>query len=338
MKKLMMLCAVATFVCACTDDSSEETGFSASALKVTAVTEGSGTRVMSEDGLKFQFRIGDKIGLYFFSDTEGENPLSEGRNICYEVVSIDGDGTATFEPADALTADISTAKQVYAYYPYDAATVLSGGAISCTVPQTQTQLQNDDFTHLYDEYVMVTKLTDIVDGAGNPSVDLLFSGAFSLARFRVTNNTSDILSLESFKLAVSSDPLHGDFKIYVSTDPAFSGISAVNDSNRYTDGLMVGKDPNYSFITYDVIVSLSTPLNLAVGEQAVLYAIVYANNRSTGKNEVYPFYYRRYTITTASGSYYKEIGRDNAHYFFQFPRNKRTTFNVSITDADKVAE
>lgn len=341
MKKFLTILSVIALACACTNNEESDPVVCPVAgdqqLTITASTEAD-TRIESTDGLQFTFKVGDKIGMYLFSDTAGKKVISTASNLCFVVKSIDDSGKATFEQDENTkisATDLAAAKQVYAYYPYNAETAVKGTYLTAAVPEEQIQAGKDDFTHLFDIYTMVTKLTSLTkDDDGNASVDLKFSGAFSLVRFNVTNNTANSISLKSVSMLTSGGLLHGNFKIDMTTDPSFSLITDKDASSlRYTDKLYICKDADFgTVVNYRIIVSFADAVSLGAGEKVVMYGLSYANNDNTGTNGVFPFYSPKFTVTDNNGAEYV-ITKDTKYVL---PRNKRTTFNLALNDDNKI--
>ncbi len=326
MKKFLTILSVIALACACTNN--EETnpvikpnqGFT-----VTASTEAN-TRIESTDGLQFNFKTDDQIGLFFFDD----NDALVAENVCFKVASVDA-GKATFEKVGSLTADeLAKAAKVYAYYPYaEGKAIDENGKLAFEIPAVQTQTAKGDFTHLYDAYTMVSARTAIAKNDESASVDLKFSGIFSLVRFNVSNGSEDTVALKSIVMTAEDGHLAGNFAVDTTTDPAFSGINVGTDKS-YTDPLIVTEtsDSNSNTIT----VAFKEAVEVAANESVMLYGLVYANN-SDNTAAVTTYANPNIVATTTTDDEYT-LTKSVAKYIL--PRNQRTTFKMPLNGDDKV--
>ncbi len=328
MKKFLTILSVIALACACTKNEESDPVVCPvvgdQQLTITASTEAD-TRIESADGLQFNFKTDDQIGLFFFDD----NDALVAENVCFKVASVDA-GKATFEKVGSLTADeLAKAAKVYAYYPYaDGKTIDENGKLAFEIPAVQTQTAKGDFTHLYDAYTMVSARTAIAKNDESASVDLKFSGIFSLVRFNVSNGSEDTVALKSIVMTAEDGHLAGNFAVDTKTDPAFSGINVGIDKS-YTDPLIVTEtsDSNSNTIT----VAFKEAVEVAANESVMLYGLVYANNSST---EAVTTYANPNIVATTTTDDEYTLTKSVAKYIL--PRNQRTTFKMPLNGDDKV--
>lgn len=370
MKKFLTILSVIALACACTKNEESDPVVCPvvgdQQLTITASTEGN-TRISAEDnaagGIDFKFKVGDKIGVYLFKDVYGKKLIDNAKNLCFVVKSVDESGKATFakdENTQILATDLTAARKIYAYYPYDknqAGKIQNSYyQLAAVVPEEQIQASKDDFSHLYDTYTMVTKITNLTKKDDNVSVDLKFSGAFSIVKLHVKNqNAADDITVKSVKMTVpyfggGSSYITGSFLIDSSTDPAFSQINSqpasgtkIAANTTYKDAISIYAATKNS----DLTVSLTEPATIKAGESADLYAITYSNSYNAASVGIYPFKNPTFVVTDNNNEEIANIDfkslvnsklLDDENFYFFLPRNQITTFSVVVGGNDGVAK
>lgn len=277
MKKLFLLPLVAAFA-ACTADEASQADTQPTApveLSVRAAVSDEGTRaVIENDGLKFKFSVADndEVGLYISQPDQS----ATDANVCFRAASADEQtGFVDFERVGDVQYNPTAGCSVYAYYPYAASSSSEWtGTREFEVPAVQTQAAAGDFQHMAAYYALAAAPTAIVeDEAGKASVDLRFSGIFSLIRIRVVNETEQTQTISSVSIAtVQSDKqLSGLFTADLTANPSLS-------NKDYSTPLAGSATAEGQKVT----VQLTEPAVIEAGGEAVVYAVVNSNTGLTG--------------------------------------------------------
>lgn len=370
MRKFLTIMAVIALACACTKNEESDPVVCPvvgdQLLTITASTEGN-TRISAEEneagGIDFKFKVGDKIGVYLFKDVYGKKLIDNANNLCFVVKSVDESGKATFgkgENTQISTTDLAAARKIYAYYPYNenqtGKVQNSYYQLAATVPEEQTQAGKDDLSHLYNTYTMVTKITTLTKNDDKVSVDLKFSGAFSIVKLHVKNqNAANDITVKSVKMTTpyfggGSSYISGSFFIDSSTNPAFSEINSqpaagtkIAANTKYKDAISIYAATENP----DVTVSLTEPATIKAGESADLYAITYSGSFNGASIGVYPFKNPSFVVTDNNNEEIANVDfkslvnsqlLDDGNFYFFLPRNQITTFSVVVGGNDGVAK
>ncbi len=302
MKKFLLTLAASAALVACSQDPIEEltapvpeVGDDATRLVINALVDrDEQTRVATGDGLRFNFEVGDAIGVYVYNPFFAEKALA---NIKFNATDVVEGVGVTFEKdateiwnTDQLFQQQSTT--IMGYSAYSATDVTVSGGVEGIEPanadegtnrnfrlatvQTQRVAGNADeniaeaFAHLADNYVMVAGPTapKAVD-ENNYKVDLRFSSIYAIVRFTVVNETGETLTINKVRMEATDNPLTGVFTADLSLDPGFSNtdyaLTATAETRDYVE------------------VELKTPAVVADGGTVVLYALI---NASTVINPV----------------------------------------------------
>lgn len=312
MKKLFLLPLVAAFA-ACTADEASQADTQPSTpveLSVRAAVSDEGTRaVIENDGLKFKFSVddNDEVGLYISQPDQS----ATDANVCFRAGSTDEQtGFVNFERVGTVQYDPTAGCSVYAYYPYAASSSSEWtGTREFEVPAVQTQAAAGDFQHMAAYYVLAAAPTAIVeDEDGKASVDLRFSGIFSLIRIRVVNETSETQTVSSVSIAtVQSDKqLSGLFTADLTANPSLSN----KDYSTPLAGYATAEGQK-------VTVQLTEPAVIEAGGEAVVYAVVNSNTGLTGCT----------LYAQAEGGKFRQTKSAQ----FDLARDVRTKFKFSLT-------
>lgn len=312
MKKLFLLPLVAAFA-ACTADEASQADTQPTTpveLSVRAAVSDEGTRaVIENDGLKFKFSVddNDEVGLYISQPDQS----ATDANVCFRAASADEQtGFVDFERVGDVQYDPTAGCSVYAYYPYAASSSSEWtGKREFEVPAVQTQAAAGDFQHMAAYYALAAAPTAIVeDEAGKASVDLRFSGIFSLIRIRVVNETNQTQTISSVSIAtVQSDKqLSGLFTADLTADPSLS-------NKDYSTPLAGSATAEGQKVT----VQLTEPAVIEAGGEAVVYAVVNSNTGLTGCT----------LYAQAEGGKFRQTKSAQ----FDLARDVRTKFKFSLT-------
>ncbi len=312
MKKLFLLPLVAAFA-ACTADEASQADTQPSTpveLSVRAAVSDEGTRaVIENDGLKFKFSVddNDEVGLYISQPDQS----ATDANVCFRAGSLDEQtGFVNFERVGTVQYDPTAGCSVYAYYPYAASSSSEWtGTREFEVPAVQTQAAAGDFQHMAAYYALAAAPTAIVeDEDGKASVDLRFSGIFSLIRIRVVNETSETQTVSSVSIAtVQSDKqLSGLFTADLTANPSLSN----KDYSTPLAGYATAEGQK-------VTVQLTEPAVIEAGGEAVVYAVVNSNTGLTGCT----------LYAQAEGGKFRQTKSAQ----FDLARDVRTKFKFSLT-------
>lgn len=277
MKKLFLLPLVAAFA-ACTADEASQADTQPSTpveLSVRAAVSDEGTRaVIENDGLKFKFSVddNDEVGLYISQPDQS----ATDANVCFRAGSLDEQtGFVNFERVGTVQYDPTAGCSVYAYYPYAASSSSEWtGTREFEVPAVQTQAAAGDFQHMAAYYALAAAPTAIVeDEDGKASVDLRFSGIFSMIRIRVVNETKQTQTVSSVSIATeqSDKQLSGLFTADLKANPSLSN----KDYSTPLAGYATAEGQK-------VTVQLTEPAVIEAGGEAVVYAVVNSNTGLTG--------------------------------------------------------
>lgn len=319
MKKLFLLPLVAAFA-ACTADEASQADTQPTApveLSVRAAVSDEGTRaVIENDGLKFKFSVADndEVGLYISQPDQS----ATDANVCFRAASADEQtGFVDFERVGDVQYNPTAGCSVYAYYPYAASSSSEWtGTREFEVPAVQTQAAAGDFQHMAAYYALAAAPTAIVeDEAGKASVDLRFSGIFSLIRIRVVNETSATQTISSVSIAtVQSDKqLSGLFTADLTADPSLSN----KDYSTPLAGYATAEGQK-------VTVQLTEPAVIEAGGEAVVYAVVNSNTGLIGCT----------LYAQAEGGKFRQTKSAQ----FDLARDVRTKFKFSLTKNGLVPE
>lgn len=313
MKKLFLLPLVAAFA-ACTADEASQADTQPSTpveLSVRAAVSDEGTRaVIENDGLKFKFSVddNDEVGLYISQPDQS----ATDANVCFRAGSLDEQtGFVNFERVGTVQYDPTAGCSVYAYYPYAASSSSEWtGTREFEVPAVQTQAAAGDFQHMAAYYALAAAPTAIVeDEDGKASVDLRFSGIFSMIRIRVVNETSETQTISSVSIAtVQSDKqLSGLFTADLTANPSLSN----KDYSTPLAGYATAEGQK-------VTVQLTQPAVIEAGGEAVVYAVVNSNTGLTGCT----------LYAQAEGGKFRQTKTAQ----FDLARDVRTKFKFSLAD------
>lgn len=312
MKKLFLLPLVAAFA-ACTADEASQADTQPSTpveLSVRAAVSDEGTRaVIENDGLKFKFSVddNDEVGLYISQPDQS----ATDANVCFRAGSTDEQtGFVNFERVGTVQYDPTAGCSVYAYYPYAASSSSEWtGTREFEVPAVQTQAAAGDFQHMAAYYALAAAPTAIVeDEDGKASVDLRFSGIFSMIRIRVVNETEQTQTVSSVSIAtVQSDKqLSGLFTADLKANPSLSN----KDYSTPLAGYATAEGQK-------VTVQLTQPAVIEAGGEAVVYAVVNSNTGLTGCT----------LYAQAEGGKFRQTKSAQ----FDLARDVRTKFKFSLT-------
>ncbi len=312
MKKLFLLPLVAAFA-ACTADEASQADTQPSTpveLSVRAAVSDEGTRaVIENDGLKFKFSVddNDEVGLYISQPDQS----ATDANVCFRAGSLDEQtGFVNFERVGTVQYDPTAGCSVYAYYPYAASSSSEWtGTREFEVPAVQTQAAAGDFQHMAAYYALAAAPTAIVeDEDGKASVDLRFSGIFSMIRIRVVNETSETQTVSSVSIATeqSDKQLSGLFTADLTANPSLSN----KDYSTPLAGYATAEGQK-------VTVQLTEPAVIEAGGEAVVYAVVNSNTGLTGCT----------LYAQAEGGKFRQTKSAQ----FDLARDVRTKFKFSLT-------
>ncbi|UKI38936.1 MAG: hypothetical protein L6V35_06545 [Alistipes putredinis] len=313
MKKLFFCCRSWRLFAACTADEASQADTQPSTpveLSVRAAVSDEGTRaVIENDGLKFKFSVddNDEVGLYISQPDQS----ATDANVCFRAGSTDEQtGFVNFERVGTVQYDPTAGCSVYAYYPYAASSSSEWtGTREFEVPAVQTQAAAGDFQHMAAYYALAAAPTAIVeDEDGKASVDLRFSGIFSLIRIRVVNETSETQTVSSVSIAtVQSDKqLSGLFTADLTANPSLSN----KDYSTPLAGYATAEGQK-------VTVQLTEPAVIEAGGEAVVYAVVNSNTGLTGCT----------LYAQAEGGKFRQTKSAQ----FDLARDVRTKFKFSLT-------
>lgn len=312
MKKLFLLPLVAAFA-ACTADEASQADTQPTApveLSVRAAVSDEGTRaVIENDGLKFKFSVddNDEVGLYISQPDQS----ATDANVCFRAGSLDEQtGFVNFERVGTVQYDPTAGCSVYAYYPYAASSSSEWtGTREFEVPAVQTQAAAGDFQHMAAYYALAAAPTAIVeDEDGKASVDLRFSGIFSMIRIRVVNETKQTQTVSSVSIATeqSDKQLSGLFTADLKANPSLSN----KDYSTPLAGYATAEGQK-------VTVQLTEPAVIEAGGEAVVYAVVNSNTGLTGCT----------LYAQAEGGKFRQTKSAQ----FDLARDVRTKFKFSLT-------
>ncbi len=312
MKKLFLLPLVAAFA-ACTADEASQADTQPSTpveLSVRAAVSDEGTRaVIENDGLKFKFSVddNDEVGLYISQPDQS----ATDANVCFRAGSLDEQtGFVNFERVGTVQYDPTAGCSVYAYYPYAASSSSEWtGTREFEVPAVQTQAAAGDFQHMAAYYALAAAPTAIVeDEDGKASVDLRFSGIFSMIRIRVVNETKQTQTVSSVSIATeqSDKQLSGLFTADLKANPSLSN----KDYSTPLAGYATAEGQK-------VTVQLTEPAVIEAGGEAVVYAVVNSNTGLTGCT----------LYAQAEGGKFRQTKSAQ----FDLARDVRTKFKFSLT-------
>ena len=312
MKKLFLLPLVAAFA-ACTADEASQADTQPSTpveLSVRAAVSDEGTRaVIENDGLKFKFSVddNDEVGLYISQPDQS----ATDANVCFRAGSLDEQtGFVNFERVGTVQYDPTAGCSVYAYYPYAASSSSEWtGTREFEVPAVQTQAAAGDFQHMAAYYALAAAPTAIVeDEDGKASVDLRFSGIFSMIRIRVVNETKQTQTVSSVSIATeqSDKQLSGLFTADLTANPSLSN----KDYSTPLAGYATAEGQK-------VTVQLTEPAVIEAGGEAVVYAVVNSNTGLTGCT----------LYAQAEGGKFRQTKSAQ----FDLARDVRTKFKFSLT-------
>lgn len=287
MKKFVLLLAAIVALASCSHDEVDnyvapmpvDDGIE---LIVTASMDESQTRIASDDGLTFSFVENEAIGLYI------TNPFYQHalQNVKFNAGTADENGIFPFTKdsgeewnTDNLFKQEGTS--ILAYAPYSATDVKVEGSteegsegaspLSTAVSGTSrifslAAAQSGDVTEVDNHYVLAAVPTapKQID-ASTYKVDLRFSGIYSLVKFRLVNTTEESVSISKVRLAGADGvALTGLF----SADLSHENPKLANTEYKLT--AVEGKTNNY------VEIVPATAIELAAGENVILYAVVNA--------------------------------------------------------------
>ena len=319
MKKLFLLPLVAAFAACTADEASQADTKPATPveLSVRAAVSDEGTRaVIENDGLKFKFSVddNDEVGLYISQPDQS----ATDANVCFRAASADEQtGFVDFERVGDVQYNPTAGCSVYAYYPYAASSSSEWtGTREFEVPAVQTQAAAGDFQHMAAYYALAAAPTEIVeDEAGKASVDLRFSGIFSLIRIRVVNDTKQTQTVSSVSIATeqSDKQLSGLFTADLTANPSLSN----KDYSTPLAGYATAEGQK-------VTVQLTEPAVIEAGGEAVVYAVVNSNTGLTGCT----------LYAQAEGGKFRQTKSAQ----FDLARDVRTKFKFSLTKNDLVPE
>lgn len=312
MKKLFLLPLVAAFA-ACTADEASQADTQPSTpveLSVRAAVSDEGTRaVIENDGLKFKFSVddNDEVALYISQPDQS----ATDANVCFRAGSLDEQtGFVNFERVGTVQYDPTAGCSVYAYYPYAASSSSEWtGTREFEVPAVQTQAAAGDFQHMAAYYALAAAPTAIVeDEDGKASVDLRFSGIFSMIRIRVVNETKQTQTVSSVSIATeqSDKQLSGLFTADLKANPSLSN----KDYSTPLAGYATAEGQK-------VTVQLTEPAVIEAGGEAVVYAVVNSNTGLTGCT----------LYAQAEGGKFRQTKSAQ----FDLARDVRTKFKFSLT-------
>lgn len=312
MKKLFLLPLVAAFAACTADEASQADTQPATPveLSVRAAVSDEGTRaVIENDGLKFKFSVddNDEVGLYISQPDQS----AADANVCFRAGSLDEQtGFVNFERVGDVQYNPTAGCSVYAYYPYAASSSSEWtGTREFEVPAVQTQAAAGDFQHMAEYYALAAAPTAIVeDEDGKASVDLRFSGIFSMIRIRVVNETEQTQTVSSVSIAtVQSDKqLSGLFTADLKANPSLSN----KDYSTPLAGYATAEGQK-------VTVQLTQPAVIEAGGEAVVYAVVNSNTGLTGCT----------LYAQAEGGKFRQTKSAQ----FDLARDVRTKFKFSLT-------
>lgn len=288
-------------------------------LEVRGSFDEESTRITTEDGLGFALEANkEQIGVYI------RTGAYEYPNIKYTAGAADENGWITFTTESAV--EVFANSQIFAYAPYSATNIsvngsTEGGATeqaitngkwdgkrTINLPDTQTQVAENDFAHLTNYYTVVATpaMPAAREALDSFSVDLQFSGVFALVRFVLENSQDSDVTVS--KLVLSADAaLTGHFNVDLTHEnPKIANSEYALEA---VDGKTFGK----------VEVSLASPVVLAAGKQTELFAVVNAATVKTPKIEVYG------SLDGKDVVFEKVFASDKT-----FARNKRVALGVKL--------
>ena len=185
----------------------------------------------------------------------------------------------------------------------------SGPEREFEVPAVQTQAAAGDFQHMAAYYALAAAPTAIVeDEDGKASVDLRFSGIFSMIRIRVVNETKQTQTVSSVSIATeqSDKQLSGLFTADLKANPSLSN----KDYSTPLAGYATAEGQK-------VTVQLTEPAVIEAGGEAVVYAVVNSNTGLTGCT----------LYAQAEGGKFRQTKSAQ----FDLARDVRTKFKFSLT-------
>lgn len=293
MRKNFIVLLAALSAVACNNDSIDEIRSTPivsaeTNLSMRASMDFDQTRIATDDGLTFTLeQNSEEIGVYI--ETEG---ISTIENVKFTAGAADDNGWVSFLPS--LSVHVQSTSKIYAYAPYSATQVDFNGSIGDTatetqtraawsgtrvveLPSLQTQSAANEVAHLAQYYAIVATPASpaAMEAADSYSVDLQFSGVFSLVKFVVQNDEEEAITVSELVLSSEQAALTGLFALNIKEEnPKFSNTG-------YAPQAIEGKSVN------SVTVKLEQPVELQKGEQAELYAVVNAATLPTAKIEVF---------------------------------------------------
>ncbi len=243
------------------------------------------TRVVSEDGLNFNFVEGDAFGVYFYNANIGDGK-SALENILFnaEGTSEEGEFALVKDASESLWNTDAILKQsgtlIFGYTPYTDSDVTVNGGVEGVAPRntaiagttrafnlaaTQKQAAAGDVAHIAANYVMAAQpAAPVKDDENTYTVDLSFSGIYSIVRFQLKNETGEEITINKMRLTAEGKQLTGVFEADLTLNPKFA-------NTEYALKAIEGKTNDY------VEVELETPATVAANGEVMLYALVNAS-------------------------------------------------------------
>ncbi len=343
MKKSLLYLAAFAGLTACVQDLKEDVVLNPAennglALTINAKMDEPQTRVVTEDGLAFKFAEGENIGVYFYHPTLAAKPVA---NVKFAAKAAAEEGKVKFVlPEDqylfASTVSALLTQEgtmVYSYAPYkladgsvdgnvgDGAVELTKSGADVKVTRNFTLPANQNtanvVTSVAENYVVVAKpVSPEGDNDGKYKADLNYSGIYSLATFKIINNTNRSLKVTGFKYTVGEgEALTGKFTADLAADPKFP---VGEETDKYT--LTPVEDETKNYVEVDLS---AAPVTLAAGDELPLYVVVNSGNYTNGsKIEV--------MANPTDDNLVSYVYSKESKAVREFPRNERQNFNVSI--------
>ncbi len=292
MKKSLLFLAAFAGLTACVQDLKEDVVLNpvednGPALTINATMDEPQTRVVAEvgeDGLEFKFEEADGIGVYFYNQAIG---ILE--NVKFKAGAPDEDGKVVFEKDDEYVVHTflnQRRTQLFAYAPYQSADGSIEGGITrsgdlgftrkFTIPTLQENA--DDRLAVAKNYPVVAKPAFPVEDEdnGNYKVDMSFSGAASLIRFEMKNNTGESLVITDVRYTVAeNEALTGVFTANLEADPKFP---AEGEADNYALTPVADKACNH--------IDMELNITLKPTETLKLYGVINGGTYAPGSTMV----------------------------------------------------
>ncbi len=336
MKKSLLYLAAFAGLTACVKDLTEEVVVNpveenGPVLTISASVDDTQTRVITEDGLRFKFVEGDKIGVFFYNEGFNTQLL---ENVAFKAGAADEDGNFNFTQEESVFNTQLYLKQggtqIFGYAPFTDVEASLGGGTDDGVTETVVTRSEGGFTltrnfnipsqqknatdvkGVAQYYTLAANpASPVKDENGNFKANLNFSGIFALVNFKIINETAEEMTVTNVKYTVGVDEtLTGLFKADLHVSPKLS-------EKGYALTAVEGRTNNYIDMTLD------EPVILAAGESFVLYGVVNSGTYASSTIEAMATSNGRNYVYTLASTSEKVITRET-----------RMTYNVRLKESN----